>query len=399
MDPDAQHSPHLLLIAPAPVIRLGNAVRLDVKFVEGMRAHCAAWPGTVSCLLREGARDIPYAVDTTTGELGFGLGVLGPDEPITGTMLSGADVVMVSADDAGNLSLPALARAAGAKTCLSLEYTLETRARIAWLDRKRSLPRRPYSLLWNLHQERRRRHAVRLSDAVQANGYPAFAACRRANPNTLLYLDNGMTEALFASDAEMAARAGRLAGGAPLRLVYSGRLERLKGAQDLVPVAQALRAQGTAFSLDIFGTGSLEPAMRAGIEAAGLSDIVRLHGPVDFASELVPFKRREADLFVAPHRQGDPSCTYIEAMGCGLPVFGYGNEMWRPLRGESGGGWAVRLGQPEALAEAIAGADKDRAELTRCAAAARQFAMQHDFAGEFGKRMAHLRALVQGKAP
>ena len=42
-----------------------------------------------------------------------------------------------------------------------------------------------------------------------------------------------------------------------------------------------------------------------------------------FESELVPWMRQEADIFLSCHRQDDPSCAYLEAMGCGLPVLGY----------------------------------------------------------------------------
>lgn len=399
MDPQRQPAPHLLLIAPAPVMRLGDRVRLDVKFVEGMRAHTDAWPGPVSCILREGAGQIPYGVEADPAALGFMLHVLPEGGAVAQGMLAGADVVMLSGDDADNLPLAARARAGGAKTCFSLEYTLQTRLRIAWLDRSRSLPRRLYSLLWTLRKEPSRRRALALCDAAAANGYPAYHACRVRNPNTLLYLDNRMTPALFATEAEMEARAARLASGAPLRLIYSGRLERLKGAQDLVPLAKALRKRALPFTLDIFGTGSLDAPIRQEVAKAGLGDTVRLRGAVDFASALVPFKRREADLFIAPHRQGDPSCTYIEAMGCGLPVIGYGNEMWRALNAASGAGWAVPLGRIEALAEAIATAHGDREKLNARARAAHSFARAHDFETEFGKRMAQLRALVGAARP
>ena len=43
-------------------------------------------------------------------------------------------------------------------------------------------------------------------------------------------------------------------------------------------------------------------------------------GVVDFETELVPFTRQNADIFLGCHRQSDPSCTYLEAMGCGVAV-------------------------------------------------------------------------------
>ena len=67
-----------------------------------------------------------------------------------------------------------------------------------------------------------------------------------------------MTPDLFATEAEMRARETLRAAGGPLRLVYSGRLETMKGAQDLLPVARRLIERGVDFTLDIFGTGSLD---------------------------------------------------------------------------------------------------------------------------------------------
>ena len=68
-----------------------------------------------------------------------------------------------------------------------------------------------------------------------------------------------------------------------------------------------------------------------GERAGGLSDRVRLHGPVPFETRLVPLSRQTADVFVSCHVQSDPSCTYLEAMGCGLPVVGFANRMLAAL--------------------------------------------------------------------
>ncbi len=206
----------------------------------------------------------------------------------------------------------------------------------------------------------------------------------------MMYLDNRMSPELFISQAEMADKTRRLLDGAPLRLVYSGRLEPMKGAQDLLPVARRLRAQGLRFTLDIFGSGSLQEQISAAIREAGLQAEVTLHEPVDFATVLVPHLRRNADLYLCCHRQSDPSCTYLENMGCGLAVVGYGNRMWADLSRESGAGWVTPLGKPEKLASCIAATDRDRAEIAaRCQKAA-QFAKEHDFHAEFQRRMAHL---------
>jgi hypothetical protein len=58
---------------------------------------------------------------------------------------------------------------------------------------------------------------------------------------------------------------------------------------------------------------------------------VRLHGAVDFDTALVPFTRTGADMFLGCHRQSDPSCTYLEATGCGVAIAGHDNRIWSGL--------------------------------------------------------------------
>jgi colanic acid/amylovoran biosynthesis glycosyltransferase len=269
----------------------------------------------------------------------------------------------------------------------SVEYTIGTRLKIVALDRELNLARKAWSMLWNLRAERRRRRAFRRAAGIQANGYPAFEAYRGLNSNTILYLDGRMRREMMASKDEMATRQARLTSGAPLRIVHSGRLEPMKGAQDLLPVARRLHAAGVNFTLDVFGSGSLLGELQAG--APALAGRLRLHAPVDFETELVPWMRREADLYLSCHRQSDPSCTYLECMGCGLPVLGYNNDMWAHMHEDARSGWVVPMGRVKALADEIARLDRARDELARHAAQALEFARFHDFETEFTRRMLH----------
>ena len=376
--------PHLLMLAPAPVIRLPDGrLRLDVKYVEGMREHCALWDGPVSAVVWEGAEAVPFGADYAPGELGFALTVLPAGAPVPATQV---DLIAAPADMA-----QALALAWGpVPVVFVVEYTIGTRLRIVALDRGRGMARKGWSALWNLAVERRRRAAFRRAAGVQCNGYPAHDAYAGLNARTLLYLDGRMRGTMMASAQDMAAKAAHRW---PLRIVHSGRLEAMKGAQDLVPVARALVAAGVDFTLDVFGTGALEAEVRAGADE--LDGRVRLHAPVDFETALVPWMRRHADLFLSCHRQADPSCTYLESLGCGVPVLGYANEMWGRMAAETGGGWAVPLGDRRALSDRITMLADNRTELTHAATAGLAFAQAHDFEAEFAARMAHFAACLR----
>lgn len=382
----------LLIYATAPAEQRADGLWLDAKFVEGMKRHVAEWPGPVSVLLRDAGAALPFGMRCAPETLDFDLTVL-PSEASVGAYLTG-DVALLAAaaDDFRALDFPAQAAAAGIKLVYSLEYTLDTRLRIVRLDPTRNLLRKARSALWTLQQERRLRRALRGADAVQFNGYPAHDAYRNLVRDAHLYLDNRISRDLMANPAEMAARAARLRSGAPLRLIHSGRLEPMKGVQDLLPVMERLAALKVDATLDIYGTGSLQAEIATGLPR--FEGRVRLHGPVDFARDLVPFSRTSADIFLSCHRQSDPSCSYLEAMGCGLAVAGYDNAMWRGMHDASGAGALARLGKPDTLAELIAGWDRDREALIRATDQALDFAKAHDFETEFSGRMAHFRAVA-----
>jgi glycosyltransferase involved in cell wall biosynthesis len=155
-----------------------------------------------------------------------------------------------------------------------------------------------------------------------------------------------------------------------IRLAFSGRLIAIKGADHLVEVAAELKQRGTAFEFLICGGGELEKEMRDRVRALSLEEEVRFMGNLDFATELMPLLRERVDLFVCCHRQGDPSCTYLETMGCGVPIVGYANAAFRGVVETSGAGWTVPMDHPGAMAKELRrwGNGRTRLNCTACAA-------------------------------
>lgn len=388
----------ILMIAPAPVIETGGRFRLDIKFVEGMHVQQAHWPSRITVVLRRGAPAIPFGREYDRADLPFDLVLLDQGEPIEARHLAGHDLVYAGGDDFHCLSLTDILPA-GQKIVYVIEYTQETRLQILNLDRNRGLVSRLKGRVWLMQQERKRQRAFRAADGLQANGYPAHDLYAPMCRDSMLYLDGRMTPDLFATEAEMAAREAHRAAGGPLRLVYSGRLETMKGAQDLIPVARRLAERGIDFTLDIFGTGALEGEIAAGIRTLPDPARVRLNGAVDFETRLVPFTRQNADVFLGCHRQSDPSCTYIEAMGCGVAVASYDNRMWQRLNGEAKAGWGAPLGNVRALADRIADIARDPSAITRASRNAWTFSQAHGFQPEFRRRMEHLARIAGIKLP
>ena len=196
------------------------------------------------------------------------------------------------------------------------------------------------------------------------------------------------------TEDEMAAKRKHILSGGPLRLAFSGRLEKMKGADDLIKIAGALARTGMDFSLDIFGTGSLEAEMKAALDSASapasLRKKVRLNGTLDFNSQLVPRIRTEIDLFLCCHRQSDPSCTYLETLGCGVPILGYRNRALAGIVSLADVGWMTRPNARDEFVEKLVNLNRNRSELTSKMQNARKFALVHSFEAEFKSRVDHL---------
>ena len=143
----------------------------------------------------------------------------------------------------------------------------------------------------------------------------------------------------------------------------------------------------------LFGSGPLEGRLRDGIAALGLKDRVTL-GPMGaFDPVLVPRLRREADLFVQPRRLPTPLGSYVEALGCGLPILGYRNRMWRRMQAESQAGWTVHP-SPSAMARRIERLHADREAIIAASVRGVDFARKCSFETVFASRMTDLREIA-----
>lgn len=394
------NAPLLLVVPSVGAVKEKDGYFLDRKFVDGMAQYRAEWGGPVRALMPPARREnLPFGRDYTSEELPFEVRLL-PDAAWSGNpagLMEGAAVALLSADDHAQLDLGARLAGAGPLIVYVIEYTLDTRLRIV---RTSDLPlhKKLRSLLWNILQERRRRRALSLAEGVQINGTAAAAVYEKLGRNPLVYLDSRTTEDMYAGEAAMAARRARLLSGAPLRLAFSGRLEHLKGVDHLPRIAARLKERGIRFKLEIFGAGSLESAMARDIAAAGLDDCVSLAGNVDFETVLSVHMRDNIDLFICCHRQGDPSCTYLETLSCGVPIAGYANSAFAGILDRADCGWGVRIDAADELGDLIASLDARREEIADKAARGLRFAEDHSFEKTFKRRIDHLKSIAGLKA-
>ncbi|MFN3493458.1 MAG: glycosyltransferase [Hydrogenophaga sp.] len=392
-----------LLILPSLLFGLApdRRVRMTEKFISGVTMTAARWPGPVAVLAPEDPFDASGNLDDVwvdPAELPFEVMVDSFDGERARAAISGAAVVLGGADHRLN-HLPQLCRSLGIPYVFLTEYSLKTRWQI--IDAERLNPLVAWRRkIWAWQQERANIAAAKTSAAVHCNGTPTYDAYRPLNPNTLLYFDSRVEPAMLPSSPRLAARIASGASAEPIRLAFSGRLNAMKGADHLLLVADALRALGVDFTLDIYGDGPLVAAMKDTMAQKGLDAQVRLGGVLDFATELMPRIRDTVDLFVCCHRQGDPSCTYLETWACGVPIVGYANEAFEGLVRRCPAGISVPMNDPGAMAAAVAALARDPHRLLELARHGLEFARQHTFEREFAARIDHMTSLIgQGLPP
>ncbi len=387
----------LLLPSLNAELRSDGRVNITGKFHTGVEAFASRWDGSVRVIMepREGGTENLDDTLVDPHELEWALEVLPFAGPDFERRMAEAGVVLGGLGHRQN-GLAEKARELGVPFATTSEYTLKTRRQIAEADDPGGLLGTLKTLRrkqWEAGQERANLRTVRAAAGVQCNGTPTHEAYAPENPNTLLFFDTRTRDADVLSDEALEARLGRVMAGEPLKLAFTGRLDPMKGARHLPAVAAALRSRGVPFTMSVCGDGRDAERMRTEIAEHGLGDQVTMLGVLDFQNELVPFVKEEVDLFVCPHLQGDPSCTYLETMAAGVPIAGFANEAWAGILDRVPAGWRAPLGDTDALATRIAEAHEQRAILAERTRAALTFAREHTYEKSFDRRVAHLSAL------
>jgi glycosyltransferase involved in cell wall biosynthesis len=102
----------------------------------------------------------------------------------------------------------------------------------------------------------------------------------------------------------------------PFRILFTGRLSKVKGVDTLL---QAVATLDFPLAVDIVGDGIVREELEQLAHDLGIRSLVRFHGWVSQA-DIADFYRR-ADVFVHPARWPEPAGrTIIEAMALGVPA-------------------------------------------------------------------------------
>jgi len=377
-----------------PGSRPGSFV-LTRKFLDGVREYARCWPGPITVWVeRAAARDSNLDhVEVQPSELPFDVRWI---EPAAGAgrfaaMLESADLVLAALVDR-HVPLAEPCRRQGVPLVYVTEYSVKTRQQIVRAETRNPLLRWR-RIRWTTRLEGEYLRAIALASGVQCNGLPTYNAYRAHHPRALLYFDTRVRAAQLVADDILQRRLDHLRSGRPLRLAFTGRLIAMKGADHLPQVARELQRLGVPFTLDICGGGDLDAKIRADLAQFDLQQHVRLRGVLDFERELLPLVSRDIDLFVCCHRQGDPSCTYLETYSCGVPIVGYDNEAFAGLATRAGAGgaeWVTPLDDPVTLAHRIADLNGRREDIAIASDNALAFAKMHTFEQTMRTRVEHM---------
>ncbi len=382
-----------LILLPSLKARRSKDGRLVVtkKFLEGAAQYARTWPGPVTSLIALDTRpgiDMDQ-VEVAPDRLETGLEIRPNDRDELAARLCSAAVVLalLSPDETETV---VLCREIGVPVVFVSEYSPQTELQIINVTTSNPL-RKLRRRLYVVGAERKRRLLARqFAAGLQCNGTPTYEIYSPLVKEVFLYFDNRVRTKDIIDDCGLEAKHAQMDKGEPLRLVFGGRLSAMKGVLELPRVAQALDRLKVPYQFDIFGSGDQEEALRRSISKRGLSDRMKVRPPIDFTSGWIPFLKKNADLFVCCHPQGDPSSTYTEVMSCGVPIVGYANEAFSGIVSESGAGWSVPVGNAAELAAQVSKLNLDRAALRKMACRSRDFGASHSFEPTFHKRATHL---------
>lgn len=238
--------------------------------------------------------------------------------------------------------------------------------------------------LGQVRVERARRQMARAAAGLQCNGPAAGSGYGPLNGNAITFHDHRMREADL-----VAARAVQRSSDGPLTVAFSGRLTTSQGALDVMNMAEILIERGSAARVLVYGTGELESRMRA----MRLPN-VEFRGFLDLETEWKQEVRETVDVFLFPHPHGDPSCTYFEALGSGVPILGYRNETLSPLVAEHRVGWEVPRGDYTRLADMVIRLERDRAAVSIARDAALVFMADRSHESTVRLRRDHLLSVI-----
>lgn len=372
----------LVVVMPgrAPVTPAGK-VKMSAKTLAGMEAYARRWSGEVVMVTRPNTVDDDFNLGSSwmnVGDLPFAFHA---NDDIVGTV-RGVRASVVLAPHHPDFA-PLLAERT--PVVLTSEIPAREAARASLADGPGTLTATRI-VAGAVRYEWRLRAMAHRAAGLQCNGWPAWLAYSRLSADPILFYDTRLRHEQL---AEPGADVRFASADVPFRLGFSGRFFVNKGPGYVVALARRLHELRLPVRVTMVGEGPLAEDLRA--QAAGL---VEFHPPMAFEPEWLRWARDDVDLMVLPHVQGDPSGTYLESVGVGVPVLGFDNASLGNLVRRFGIGWTVPVGAVDALVDGVRGIRDSPGEWALRRERGIAFMAEHTFEHEFDLRVEQLERIA-----
>lgn len=267
----------------------------------------------------------------------------------------------------------------------SVENTLKTRLDIYYSQSNLSFLDKARIYVGEIKHEKRFKQTIRKAAGIEINGDGAFTHYGRINPHTIRYYDHR----IYQHDLDNVQLPKHPKNGSVLTVAFSGRWIAIKGTDLFLEIAAQTYALNPDIQFVIMGDGEY----RNLVQEYRYPNLQNL-GFVKFDPEWKKYVRDYVDIMLLPHRQSDPSCTYFESLGMGVPVAGFFNDTLTPLV-KQGMGWEFSRFDVSAAAQKIVELNRDYALVTQRALRAHKFMSDKSFEKTSRMRAEHMMNVVR----
>lgn len=171
------------------------------------------------------------------------------------------------------------------------------------------------------------------------------------------------------SAAALEEKKARIQSGAPLRIVYVGRANPMKGPDDWLDALDRLQHANVPFHATWLGDGPDLGMMRRRVERSALAGKVDLPG-FENRREVLLQALRDGDLLLFCHKTAESARCLVESLVGGCALVGYGAAYPRGLVKEHGGGMFAMQDDVADLAAQLIALHQDRTALSDLVAGA-----------------------------
>lgn len=181
---------------------------------------------------------------------------------------------------------------------------------------------------------------IKKAAGIQFNGIAAKNKYSKYTENSLTFFDHRVTER---ADKNITSRDSKN----KFSIAFSGRLNAMKGSRYIASISQKLYEAEPSINFFVMGDGE----DREKILQKSAPNLI-YKGFMEYKDSWEPFVRDNIDIMIFPHPQGDPSMTYYESLGQGVPILAFSNETSDYLASQ-GLGWTVPRGDYRKMVEEI----------------------------------------------